>query len=269
MDIPEEIFQIDINQLIGKLHLAGQQQIPNTVVINTGIVNPTASPDPANPGNVRFTTENKTGEYQIAFARKLIYQPEVDVTTNPKYIEAEKSKEKFKKDSDNSSITDKNKDKVDSDREKLKKMYFDIFKQYELKDYKEQLDNFEASRKSFQEAVKKENANRKDDFDKKSEKLKAEIVVDIEKYFEFFAGKESTKEVKAAAEQTDFVQLDATGDLTDPTKFEYRKFVKDFAFNLDEIEKSVSEQSAENSKTIKKEVAATVAIIVNFEVNSK
>jgi len=98
MEIPQELFQININQLIGKLHLAGQQQIPNTVVINTGVVNPTANPDPANPGNTTFSTASKTGEYQIAFARMMVYQPQIDVTANAKYKEAEKLKDKAKSD---------------------------------------------------------------------------------------------------------------------------------------------------------------------------
>lgn len=269
MDTPEELFQIDINQLIGKLHLAGQQQIPNTVVINTGIVNPTSNPDPANPGDTKFSTSSKSGEYQIAFARMLIYSPEIDVKTNPKYIEAEKFKEKIGAEKDKAGITDKEKDKDDEDKKKLSKMYLDVFKEYKLSDFKEDPKDFDATKKSFQDALKKENDKRKEDNEKKAESLKNEIVADVEKYFESFAGKEAAESVKSDADQAEFVDLDDDGELTDPTKFDYKKYVKDFAFDLEAITADVSEARKKNSQKNANETAKTVALILKFKVDAK
>ena len=269
MDIPEELFQIDINQLIGKLHLAGQQQIPNTVVINTGVINPTSSPDPENPGDTKCSTASKTGEYQAAFARKFIYKPEIDVKTNPKYIEAEKLKKKQDEDKDKAGITDKQKDKDDKDKEELKKKYLEVFKQYKLSNFKEDPKDFDNTRKSFQDALKSENEKRKAENEKKADNLKKEIVADIEKYFQSFAGKDAANSVKSEAEGLEFTDLDDNGELTDPTKFDYGKYVKDFAFNLDEIAKDVEAAREKNKSKFADEVAKTVALILKFEVNAE
>ena len=268
MDIPEELFQININQLIGKLHLAGQQQIPNTVVINTGVINPTASPDPANPGDTKFSTSSKTGEYQVAFAKKFIYKPEIDVTVNPKYIEAEELKKKQDEEKDKAGITDKQKDKDEKDKEELAKKYIEVFKEYKLSGFKEDPKDFDATRKSFQEALKEENEKRKTENEKKSAQLKSEIVADVEKYFESFAGKDSATSSKSDAESSDLIDLDDNGELSDPTKFNYGKYVKDFQFDLEAIAKDVEAAKEKNKTKNADEVAKTIAIILKFEVNA-
>ena len=267
MEIPQELFQIDINQLIGKLHLAGQQQIPNTVVINTGIVNPTAKPDPANPSDTKFSTASKSGEYQIAFARKLIYKPQIDVTANPKYKEAEKLKEKAKADKEKQTVTDDAK-KTEAEDEKVKKLYLDVFKQYGLS-YDEDKEDFDKTRKSFQDALKEENEKRKADYEKKAEALKSEIAADAQKYFELFAGSDASQSVKSEADSADLVDLDDDGSLSDPTKFDYKKYVKDFEFDLQAIAEDVEEAREKNKAKPAKEVAKTAAIVLKFEVNTK
>ena len=56
------VFEIDASKLLAKLHLAGQQAIPNSKVINTGIKDNDPKADPNSPGKVTFVF-SKLGEY--------------------------------------------------------------------------------------------------------------------------------------------------------------------------------------------------------------
>lgn len=96
------IFEVHAGKILAKLHLAGQQQANNSVVINTAIKNPVDKADPQNPGKTEFDLENKSGEYQLAIIRPLIYQVPIDLEKNKNlqklFQDLEKAKEKAGKD---------------------------------------------------------------------------------------------------------------------------------------------------------------------------
>jgi len=150
----------------------------------------------------------------------------------------------------------------------VKNLYLAVFKQYGLS-YDEDKEDFDKTRKSFQEALKEENDKRKADYEKKAASLKNEIAADVQKYFELFAGSDAAKSVKTEADSADLVDFDNDGSLTDPTKFDYKKYVKDFSFDLEAIAEDVENAREKSNSASAKEMAKTVAIVLKFEVSTK
>lgn len=88
-------FELDAGKLLATLHLAAAAAVPNSVSLNTGIVNPAAKPDPANPGKTEFNLDGD--EYQIGisnFTTPLTYSCQIDLTKDKKLA---KAYEEFKK----------------------------------------------------------------------------------------------------------------------------------------------------------------------------
>lgn len=71
------VFEIDSGALLAKLHLAGAQQAPNAVIVNTGVENPPDKPDPANLGKTKFVLDSKTGSYQVAAISWMAFKPKI------------------------------------------------------------------------------------------------------------------------------------------------------------------------------------------------
>ena len=71
------IFEVHAGKILSKLHLAAQQQVPNSVIVNTAIKNPVDKADPQNPGKTEFDLENKSGEYELAIDKIIINGEEI------------------------------------------------------------------------------------------------------------------------------------------------------------------------------------------------
>lgn len=271
----DAVFQIDAGKILAKLHLAGQQAIPNSIPINTGIENPVAKADPKNLGNTEFNLDNKTGEYQFAVMKLLKYQVLIDLKKNKnleklqkdleKAIEEDAKKtEKGGKDKHaDAKLTDKTKDEDDkeSDKEdgedgeeqvdknsKTYKVQQEILKEYasyKLKEYKEDKENFKESLKSFIDAVKAENELRKKTKQDNEDKLQKEAFTDIKTYFKTVSGDKNASKIKEA----DIVKLnaDVDGKTKDPTQF---KDIKDFKITTEAVDDQIKkyEEELQSSK---------------------
>ena len=246
----DAIFEIDAGKILAKLHLAGQQAIPNAIPINTGIVNPVAKADPSKPGNVEFNLDNKSGQYEFGVLKLLSYQVPIDVSKNKKladlYKKLEKAKEKDKKAGKDAyadaKLTAKTKDedskdakpeKVDKNSEtyKVQQEILKEFASYKLSNYKENKDDFNESTTSFKEAVKAENTKRQETKKQNQDKLQKDAYQDIKTYFETISGQQNASKIK----QTDIVirNADVDGKIKDPTQF---KNIKDFKITTDNID---------------------------------
>ena len=83
------VFEIDASKLLAKLHLAGQQAIPNSKVINTGIKDNDPKADPNSPGKVTFMF-SKSGEYQLSVLKLIQYRIPIDIKQNKNIEKADK-----------------------------------------------------------------------------------------------------------------------------------------------------------------------------------
>ena len=281
-NLNDSLFEINAGKILAKLHLAAQQAIPNSIAINTGIVNPVAKADPENPGNVDFNLDNKSGEYQFAVLKLLQYHVPIDLSKNKKLAELqkklEKAKEKDKKNGkdkhSDAKLTAKTKDEDDKDKDtegevdknseayKVQQEILKEFASYNLKDYKESKDNFEESTESFKQAVEAENKKRSDEKEQKQEALQKEAFTDIQTYFTTISGKQNASKIK----QTDIVQLnaDVDGKTKDPTQF---KDIKDFKITTKAVDKAIEKYEQKIQETKPNEVISrNIMFAVGFSV---
>lgn len=261
----DAVFEIDAGKILAKLHLAGQQAIPNSIPINTGIVNPVAKADPKNPGNVEFNLDNKSGEYQFAVLKLLKYQVQINLKKNKNLMKLQENLEKAKKEDSkkkdkdkhaDAKLTDKTKDADDKEKDKEEKVDKDSkaykvqqdilkeFASYKLKDYKEDKENFAESAKSFNEAVKLENEQRKKAKEDEEDKLQKEAFEDIKTYFKTVSGDQNASKIK----QTDIVQLnaDVDGKTKDPAQF---KEIKDFKITTKAVDDQIKKYEEKIQET--------------------
>lgn len=263
-DEPKPLFTIDAGKILAKLHLAAQQQVPNSLVINTAIKNPVAKGDPKNPGKVEFDFENKSGEYQIAIVKLLAYQIQIDLLKNKKLMEFQTQLDKYKKENDKAKLTDKTKDKDDSELKKIHEEMLKLFAGFKLPDYKEDREDFEASAKSFNEAVQKENEKRKTERKEAEEKLKSEAFEDMSKYYETFLGKDVA--AKLSEDSVAIMPADSDGKLKDPAAF---KNINDYKLDVESIAKDiekVEEKAAEKpNEWLQRNIAFVAGYTVNIE----
>lgn len=277
----DAIFEIDAGKILAKLHLAGQQAIPNAIPINTGIVNPVAKADPSKPGNVEFNLDNKNGQYEFGVLKLLSYQVPIDVSKNKKladlYKKLEKAKEKDKKAGKDAhadaKLTDKTKDedskdakpeKVDKNSEtyKVQQEILKEFASYKLSNYKENKDDFNESTTSFKEAVKAENTKRQETKKQNQDKLQKDAYQDIKTYFETISGQQNASKIK----QTDIVirNADVDGKIKDPTQF---KNIKDFKITTDNIDKEIKKHEQNIQETKPNEpITRNILCLVGFNV---
>lgn len=277
----DAIFEIDAGKILAKLHLAGQQAIPNAIPINTGIVNPVAKADPSKPGNVEFNLDNKSGQYEFGVLKLLSYQVPIDVSKNKKladlYKKLEKAKEKDKKAGKDAyadaKLTAKTKDedskdakpeKVDKNSEtyKVQQEILKEFASYKLSNYKENKDDFNESTTSFKEAVKAENTKRQETKKQNQDKLQKDAYQDIKTYFETISGQQNASKIK----QTDIVirNADVDGKIKDPTQF---KNIKDFKITTDNIDKEIKKHEQNIQETKPNEpITRNILCLVGFNV---
>lgn len=80
-------FELDAGKLLVTLHLAAAQAVPNSIAINTGVEDPPAKPDPANPGKSTFDTSSKDG-YQVGMVKQLSYKVQIDLQQDKQLAKA-------------------------------------------------------------------------------------------------------------------------------------------------------------------------------------
>lgn len=260
----DAVFEINAGKILAKLHLAGQQAIPNSIPINTGIVNPVAKADPKNLGNVEFNLDNKSGEYQFAVLKLLSYQVEIDLNKNKNLLKLQENLKKAKEEDQkknkdkhaDAKLTDKTKDEDDKNAEKLEKADKDSksykvqqdilieYASYKLKDYKEDKENFEESTKNFNAAVKSENEQRKKAKENEENKLQKAAFEDIKTYFKTISGEQNASKIK----QTDIIKLnaDVDGKIKDPTQF---KDIKDFKITTKAVDDQIKKYEEKIQET--------------------
>ena len=81
---PNFVFSVDASVILAKLHLAGKQQAPNYLVINSAVINDDSG-TPENPGNAKFDMKSKDGNYEVCLVKKNVeYIAALDPKSDPK-----------------------------------------------------------------------------------------------------------------------------------------------------------------------------------------
>lgn len=233
---PKPFFVVNMGQLQAKLHLAAQQQVPNAIIINTAIQNPSAKNTPEKPGDSKFDFTNKTGEYEVAVVKKLSVQMNIDLKKNKAYSAALEEYKKFKEEHkpEDESATEKTVDTEDKELKPIQEKLLKIMNAFKFKEFKEDKEDFDATLKSFEEACESENKAREETFNKEKDKLQKEAGTEMQKYMIMFLGQEAGSKVKT--NQLKYVNIDVDGKLADPSEF---KGIKDFKIVTDDIDKEL------------------------------
>lgn len=159
---PEILFEVDVSQLLAKLHLAGLQPCSydqnKEFIVNTGIKNDDPKAKPENPGKVQFDLGNSQGQYELGFVTTIGPYPRstglgnvvsqiTEIIAKLKTSEGDKSEDTSDKDEEirqNKSLLDKDKDAQKKDGEgdegAADSAVKDPKKAEELKEYEEVLD---------------------------------------------------------------------------------------------------------------------------------
>ena len=207
---PNFVFSVDASVILAKLHLAGKQQAPNYLVINSAVINDDSG-TPENPGNAKFDMKSKDGNYEVCLVKKNVeYIAALDPKSDPeiqKLIEkmtkakstAAGAKEKKEEAKDNQKLTDDNAktDKADSEAKKaneevdsMRKQYIDRLKAIGLKDLKS-----ESTDEEISTVLKEVNEKRAEERAKSIDQAKKEMFKEMKAYFMTFAGKENASKL--------------------------------------------------------------------------
>lgn len=203
---PNFVFSVDASVILAKLHLAGKQQAPNYLVINSAVTNDDSG-TPENPGNAKFDMKSKDGNYEVCLVKKgFEYTEALDPKSDPEIqkiidemskakdssVDAKEKKEAAK---DDQKLTDDNTktDKADSEAKKaneeaddVRKQYIDHLKKLGLKALKP-----ESTDDEIKDMLEEENKKRAEEKAKTIEQAKKEMFKEMKAYFTTFAGKDN------------------------------------------------------------------------------
>jgi len=196
------IFEIDASKLLAKLHLAGQTQVPNSKVINTGIKDndPKATPD--KPENVKFEF-SKSGEYQLTILKLISYRVPIDLSKQDDIVKADKELVKLGQSSifDEKAAEEKEDDKKEDDKKEDDKKAKEEEKKEKEAEKKPLVSSNKTDMPSFLNYLLEADDKDKDDKDKekneKEIKKQQKIILDkLDAIADFEASKEKDDETK-------------------------------------------------------------------------
>lgn len=262
------MFEIDAGKLLAKLHLAGQEQVPNSIVINTAVKDPDSKATPQNPGKVSFDT--KTQSYQVAVVKKVTFKDVIDPTKGEKVIKAQKKIDDYKKkhgeNHEKDSATDKTNEMDKQEKDKYYNELLDALDQYKVPGYTRDKDNPEESVKKFNEALEKENKKRTEDYKKAVEETKKAALEDLATYYKNFAGQDAEAKVKSNSNSIAVFDVNADGSLTDAKDF---TTIKDGSIDVEALEKNIIAQKKAQKKKPNEDSIKDIAFVIGFDLDTE
>lgn len=185
------LFEIDAAQILAKLHLAAQSQMKGQpgFVVNTGILNNSASATPENPGKVTFDLTNKSGDYQVGYA--IDFQQD-STTPHPKLIKLLDELAAIVSKTTKAPVDAKIDKNDEKQKIQLKKDIIEMFANAKKKPKDTDLDTLKGIN-NVKELAKSEADGLAKDYNAALEKLKANAIKNLNTYMTVFAGKDAMK----------------------------------------------------------------------------